>query len=84
MVISWTQWYIYVPSPWWLTQEFEVCYEDRNKNQKFFYEFQWDGLRYEIAEFLNLINNKQQESWKYTQKNMLDVSKIISNFNKKN
>ena len=82
MVIAWTKWYIYVPAPWWLTQEFEVRYEDRNENQKFFYEFQWDGLRYEISEFSNLINSDETESWKYTQKEMLSISKLISEFNK--
>lgn len=84
MVISWTKWYIYVPSPWWLTQEFEVCYEDRNKNQKYFYEFQWSGLRYELAEFLNLINSWKQESWKYTQEEMVLISELIEEFNLKN
>lgn len=36
LVISGTKGYILVPSPWWLTNYFEVNFEDRNKNKKYF------------------------------------------------
>lgn len=78
MVIAWTKGYIYVHAPWWLTQEFEVKYEDQNKRQKYFIPFQWDWLRYEIAEFIKMINNKQIESWKYTYDEMIATSEIMA------
>ena len=34
LVISGTKGYIYVPAPWWLTDFFEVRYEDQSKNKK--------------------------------------------------
>lgn len=36
MIISGTKGYVYVPSPWWKTDFFELCYEDRNCNKKYF------------------------------------------------
>ena len=36
LVVSGTKGYIYVPAPWWLTDFFEVRYEDQTKNKKFF------------------------------------------------
>ena len=57
MVISGTKGYIYVPAPWWKTDYFEVRFEDQNKNRKFFYPYDGDGLRYEIKEFITDIIN---------------------------
>lgn len=36
MIISGTKGYVYVPAPWWLTDFFEIRYEDQTKNKKFF------------------------------------------------
>ena len=37
LVVSGTKGYVYVPSPWWKTDYFEIRYEDQNENKKFFY-----------------------------------------------
>lgn len=63
MVISGTKGYIYVPSPWWKMDYYEVRKEDFRDNRKFFYQFEGEGIRYELAEFIksirgNNINNK--------------------------
>lgn len=55
LVISGTRGYVYVPSPWWKTEYFELRYEDPNETEKNFYKFSGDGLRYELVEFLNRI-----------------------------
>ena len=55
LVISGTRGYIYVPAPWWKTDYFELRYENPADNEKNFYRFSGDGLRYEIVEFLNRI-----------------------------
>lgn len=49
--------YIYVPDPWWKTTEVHVCYEDSNRNQIYHYNFDGDGLRYELSEFVKAIND---------------------------
>lgn len=80
MIISGTKGYIKVPAPWWLTQEFEVCFEDRRENKKFFCQFDGDGLRYETAKFVKLIKNEDKESWKFKRKNSLIISEIIESY----
>lgn len=81
MIITGTKGYIYVPAPWWKTEEFEVRFENFDKNTKYFYKFHGDGLRYEIAEFINLINNPIKESNKLSSHDSIAIAKIISKFN---
>ena len=57
LIISGTRGYIYVPAPWWKTEYFEVRFEHSKDNKKYYYQFEEDGLRYEVAEFLNSILN---------------------------
>lgn len=58
IVISGTNGYILGQSPWWLTREFEVCYENRENNEKYFTKFNGEGLSYEISELVSRIRNK--------------------------
>lgn len=58
MVISGTKGYIYVPSPWWLTDYFEVRYEDSKDNKRYFYQLEGEGIRYELVDFVKSINAK--------------------------
>lgn len=55
LIISGTKGYVYVPAPWWKTDYFEVRYEDTNKNKRFFYQLDGEGIRYEIVSFLKMI-----------------------------
>jgi glycerol-3-phosphate cytidylyltransferase len=80
MTISGTSGYIYVPAPWWKTQEFEVRFENPANNIKHFHKFYGDGLRYELAEFVSLIQNNRKESWKHRQETSLIVTEIIEDF----
>lgn len=82
-IISGTQGYIFVPAPWWLTKEFFVKFEDPNKELTYHYEFEGDGLRYEISEFISCINRKQYESKLLTHAEMLEINKTLSLFNQK-
>lgn len=84
LVISGTEGYVYVPAPWWKTDYFEVRYEDINKNKKYFYSFEKDGLRYEIQEFISCIINNRITSYKLTQKESIGIAHIIEKFLTKN
>lgn len=75
-----TKGYIYVKAPWWKTEEFELKFENFNENKKYSYRFEGDGLRYEIAEFLNNINNNK-ESYMLSNEDIIAISKIISLYN---
>ena len=57
LIITGTKGYIYVPSPWWKTDYFEVRYEDFTQNRRYFYKLEGEGLRYEIAAFSRAIQN---------------------------
>ena len=83
LVISGTKGYIYVPAPWWLTDFFEVRYEDQTKNKKYFYSYDGDGLRYEIQEFIAMIVNGRRGSYKLSRNESIAISEIIEKFNKR-
>lgn len=83
MVISGTKGYVYVPAPWWLTDYFEIRYEDQRKNKKYFYSYDGDGLRYEIQEFMSMIVNHRKSSYKLRRKESVVIAEIIEKFNKK-
>lgn len=80
LIISGTKGYIYVPAPWWKTEYFEVRYEEFSNNKKHYYKFQEDGLRYEIAEFVSLINNNQCSTFKLTKNDSVFIAGIIEEF----
>lgn len=83
MVISGTKGYIYVPAPWWLTSFFEVRYEDPRINKKYFYSYDGDGLRYELQEFISMIINHRQNSYKLRPDESIIIAEIIEKYNKK-
>ena len=55
LIISGTKGYVYVPAPWWKTDYFEIRYEDQNKNQRYFYQLDGEGIRYELVAFAKSI-----------------------------
>lgn len=82
MIISGTKGYVYVPAPWWLTDFFEIRYEDQTKNKKFFYSYDGDGLRYEIQEFMSMIVNHRMSSYKLRRRESVSITEIIEKYNK--
>lgn len=83
LVVSGTKGYIYVPAPWWLTDYFEVRYEDQTKNKKFFYSYDGEGLRYEIQEFVTMIVNGRRSSYKLSCQESATIADIIGKFNRR-
>ena len=81
LVISGTKGYVYVPAPWWLTDFFEVRYENQTKNKKFFYNYDGEGLRYEIQEFLSMIVNSRRSCYKLRREESIAIAEIIGKFN---
>lgn len=83
LVISGTNGYAYVPAPWWLTDYFELRYEDQNKNRKFFYKWDGFGLRYEIREFISCIVNKRFSTARLRRKDSICMAKIMQQFSER-
>jgi predicted dehydrogenase len=80
LIISGTTGYIYVPAPWWKTEYFEVRYEDQGQTEKYFYKFEGDGLRYELADFVNLINSDDKDNKKLTQDESIAIAGLIEKY----
>lgn len=55
LLISGTGGYILAKSPWWLTKEFEVRFEDPNMRQVYKFDYEGSGLQYELKEFCEQI-----------------------------
>lgn len=62
LVITGTKGYIYVPSPWWKTEYFEVRFENPKDNQRYFYQLDGEGIRYEIVSFVKSIKTNKNYS----------------------
>lgn len=80
LVISGTKGYLYVPAPWWLTDFFEVRYEDQTKNKKYFYSYDGEGLRYEIQEWLSMIVNQRRSCHKLRRRESIAIAEIIEKY----
>lgn len=55
LVVSGTEGYIYVPAPWWKTDYFEIRREDPAKNERFYYQLDGEGIRYELMTFARAV-----------------------------
>lgn len=80
LVISGTQGYVYVPSPWWKTDYFELRYENQERNRKYFYTWSESGLRYEIREFISCVVNGRLTSSRLTPKESICMARIMEQF----
>lgn len=84
LVISGTNGYIYVPSPWWKTDYFELRYENQNNNKKYFYKWDGFGLRYEIQEFISCIINKRFSTSRLRRKETVCIAEMMQKFYRHN
>ena len=80
LIITGTSGYIYVPAPWWKTEYFEMRFEKPENTTKYFYKFEGDVLRYELLEFISLINKKQNYSQHLTSNESIFISSCIDKF----
>ena len=80
MVITGTKGYVYVPAPWWKTEYFEVRSEDLRNTRKFYYECVGHGHRYELFEFLRLINEGEGCVPLRPEQESLSIIKLVEKF----
>ncbi len=80
LVVSGTKGYCLVPSPWWLTEYFEVRFENQNNNKKYFYTFQGDGLRYELQEFISMIFSGRLSCYRLRAEESIAIARIIEQY----
>lgn len=60
LTVAGTNGYIYVPSPWWKTEYFEIRNDMGQATRRVFCPFIGDGLRYELAAFLDCATGRRK------------------------
>ena len=80
LIISGTKGYIIVEAPWWKTTYFEVHHENPDEVEKYSEGFLGDGLRYEISDFLSMINGNRNSDFKLTRKDSIAMAGIMEIF----
>ena len=84
MLIAGTRGYIVVEAPWWKTSYFEVHYENPNEVEKYSERFLGDGLRYEISDFLTMINGDMKNAFKLNRGESIALASIMEQFLQEN
>ena len=79
LIISGTKGYIYVPSPWWKTDYFEIRYENSSENKRYFYQLDGEGIRYEILSFLKAIQTRKDSSY-VSEEHSKGIVRVINDF----
>lgn len=77
LLISGTKGYIFVPAPWWKTQEIEVRFENPEQNEKFFYKFLGEGLRYEVSDFVAAVNGNEKKEHKLRAEESVAMARVM-------
>lgn len=77
LVIAGTKGYIHVPAPWWLMDSFQVRFEDATLCREVRCPMEGDGLRYELAEFIEMIYDGRRESPCITAEESCAISKCM-------
>ncbi len=80
LLIAGTKGYIVASAPWWKTTYFEVHYENASQVDKYSERFFGDGLRYEIRDFLNMINGDDKSVFKLTRGESIAMAEIMERF----
>lgn len=80
LIISGTKGYIYVPAEWWRAECFEIRFNNYEDNKKHCFKFEGDGLRYELAEFISMINRCESQTYKLTPLESISIINIIGQF----
>ncbi|MBO5112636.1 MAG: Gfo/Idh/MocA family oxidoreductase [Lachnospiraceae bacterium] len=80
LLISGTKGYIVAEAPWWKTTYFEVHHENPNDVEKYSDRFLGDGLRYEISDFLSLINGSSKSEFKLTRSESIAMAGVLEKF----
>lgn len=80
LIISGTKGYILVESPWWLTQSFEIRYEDFKENEKHYAKWDGYGLRYELADFIRAIKEGSVDNFKLSADESIAMAGVMEAF----
>ena len=80
LLIAGTKGYIVAEAPWWKTTYFEVHRENPGDVEKYSDRFLGDGLRYEISDFLSMINGSSRSEFKLTRSESVAIAGVMERF----
>ena len=80
MIISGTKGYVYVPSPWWKTDYFEVRFENPANNKRYFYQLDGEGIRNELVAFCKAISESSFRFSNISKDTSIAISRIMERF----
>lgn len=80
LIISGTKGYILVRAPWWMTDHFEVRYEDFNRREVYEYPYVGNGLQYELRYFIEKIKKNNVEDIYDTISESIELAEIMEKF----
>lgn len=80
LIASGTQGYLIAESPWWKTQSMEIRHENTQENEKFFVKYYGDGLRYEISDFISMLNGNGKKAFKLTAEESIALANVMERF----
>jgi len=81
LIVTGTKGYVYVPSPWWKTDYFEIRYENFKENKRYYYQLEGEGYRYELVSFVKAITTNRL-SQKITEDVSSEICNVIEHFYK--
>lgn len=84
LLIAGTKGYIVAEAPWWKTTYFEVHHENPNDIEKYSDRFLGDGLRYELSDFLSMINGSSKSEFKLTRSESVAFADVMERFLREN
>ncbi len=79
LIISGTKGYVVVPAPWWKTDYFEVKYENQEKNNRYFYQLNGEGIRGELVAFVRSIREDYPAS-RIDKDISIAIAKVMQDF----
>lgn len=82
LIISGTKGYIYVPAPWWITDYFEIRYENPDNNKRYFYQLDGEGIRFAIVSFIKAIEGIKSAG--YIEEEVSEAISSIIEYSKSN
>ncbi len=82
LLISGTRGYAIVEAPWWKTDYFEIRYEDSSQNERYFTKFLGEGLRYELSDFVTMVNGygEKERGFKLKREESVAIAELIEQF----
>ncbi len=80
MIVSGTKGYILVNSPWWKTSGYELRFEDPHEKRIYSSEFEADGLRYELREFVSMIKGGRMQTNLLTEEEAKAIIGVIEKY----